>query len=501
MIGISATTGFTVSKNTTEASDIGFVTSDYQTQAYLDLTYVGSVDVDGYTGLRTGSGFFYANASGAYVITVGGTTSQTTYDNNVTRTTIDNTGGSVANTSVILGTLAVGVAAQCTVFDEGNRTFYVMCGKTPAETNMVQAFCLDNNTGWDTGCNMPVTDDFLSSQGIWYNETAFAFGDESWTGNIYAYKPGNNTAWIYDTLTTYSPNNPGTAYKGSGDVCYLFGGYITGPTCSDKIVAYNFTNKTDWQVGTMTRGICENIHAIYNDVNNTYILGPGDDAAVAIKNISEFNSTTGIDTNISWFSDGGSPYAGWDGRANNKTVYFFCGATDVNSIYSFEIGPAGGGSGESVYTLKGLPNDYITWSGIAGATVYCNSTGDTNEWLEINMSINATDNVTEIRVFMDDLNDTDAWINASNITMYVSSDNSSYGELGTFTDGGSNLSINATNWNAGTMGADPFAGAGLTDKNTSIFCIFKLTIPADSPTDEFYSSATDSCKIYLGHFV
>jgi len=160
-----------------------------------------------------------------------------------------------------------------------------------------------------------------------------------------------------------------------------------------------------------------------------------------------------------------------------------------------------GGEGDtaSSYSIKGLPSSRITWSGIAGNSVWCNSSGDTNEWLEINMSINSTHNVTEIRVHMNDLNDTSAWVNASNITMYVSSDNVSYGSLDTFVDGGSNLSINSTNWNAGTMGTNPFDGAGLTDKNASIYCIFKLSFPGDSITDNFYSAASDSFKIYIGN--
>jgi len=153
----------------------------------------------------------------------------------------------------------------------------------------------------------------------------------------------------------------------------------------------------------------------------------------------------------------------------------------------------------STYSLKGLPSSNVTWAGIAGTTVYCNATGYNNEWLEINMSINSSQNVTEIRVFMDDLNDTNAYINASNITMYVSSDNSSYGELGTFLDGGSNMTINASTWNSGTMGTDPFAGAGLTDKNASIWCVFKMEIPVGLSTDIFYSSTYDSCKVYILH--
>lgn len=157
-------------------------------------------------------------------------------------------------------------------------------------------------------------------------------------------------------------------------------------------------------------------------------------------------------------------------------------------------------AGITTYSIKGLTSDRVTWLGAAGTTVWCNSSGDGNEWLEVYMIINAINNVTEFRVWMDDLNDTSAYINASNITMYVSSDNSSYGEVGSFSDGGGNCStyINSTNWNAGTMGSNPFAGAGLTNKTASIYLIFKLTIPAGSPTDIFWSVASDSFKIYIG---
>jgi len=176
----------------------------------------------------------------------------------------------------------------------------------------------------------------------------------------------------------------------------------------------------------------------------------------------------------------------------------------------FTLGPEQGGGGEeaSVYTLNGLTSDLVTWAGISGNSVWCNETGDGNEYLEINMSINASQNVTDIKVFMDDLNDTDAWINASNITIYVSSDNSSYGvpthDLGNgngvYVDGGGNITINATTWNAGTMGANPFtAGEGLTNKTKSIYCIFLLSIPAGLSADTFFSAASDSYKIYIGN--
>lgn len=159
---------------------------------------------------------------------------------------------------------------------------------------------------------------------------------------------------------------------------------------------------------------------------------------------------------------------------------------------------AGESEGASVYTLNGLTNSRITWNGTEDTTVWCNSTGDGHEWLEINMTINASDNVTDVCVFFDDLNNSvpDEYINASNITLYVSSDNSSYGSLGAFTDGGSNITINESQWNDGTMGTNPFTGTGLTNKNDSIWCVFKLTIPDGTSTDTFYTSSIASCAVY-----
>ena len=175
----------------------------------------------------------------------------------------------------------------------------------------------------------------------------------------------------------------------------------------------------------------------------------------------------------------------------------FHSQNETTSFLTF--GSEQGEDASSSYSIKGLTSGRITWSGTAGTTVWCNSSGDGYEWAEVNMSINASDNVTEFRVWMDDLNDTSAYINASNITMYVSSDNSSYGEVGSFSDGGGNCTtyINSTNWNAGTMGSDPFAGVGLTNDSFEIYLVFKLTIPADTPTDTFWSAASDSFKIYI----
>jgi len=177
-----------------------------------------------------------------------------------------------------------------------------------------------------------------------------------------------------------------------------------------------------------------------------------------------------------------------------KNTYINC--TDGNF---FTLGTQQKQGDISVYSIKGLHNNRITWAGTGGNTVYCNASGNYHEWLEINMSINSTDNITGIRIWVGDLNDTSAWINASNITLYVSSDNSSYASLGSFTDGGSNISINSSTWPGGA-GTNPFLSEGLKDKNASIWCVFKLDIPSSSPTDYFYASASDAWKIYLGYY-
>jgi len=191
-------------------------------------------------------------------------------------------------------------------------------------------------------------------------------------------------------------------------------------------------------------------------------------------------------------------------------------STTYNSIYNstsggfFTLGAEQEQSGTvSTYSLKGLPSPYgITWAGTAGTTVWCNATGTHSETMEINMSINSTDNITEIRVNVGNLNDSGTWINASNISIIVSRDNTSWAggdgsvNYTAFTDGGSNVSINTSQWTDanGMYGTNPFLGAGLKDTNTSIYCRFVLTIPADAGTDVYSSASLTDWKVYLGHY-
>lgn len=188
----------------------------------------------------------------------------------------------------------------------------------------------------------------------------------------------------------------------------------------------------------------------------------------------------------------------WLGATYNTTVL-----SDQFISFGSETSP----SPPSSFTLKGLQGDgdppstnygNITWVGDNGTRLWSNETQQ-GGWLEINMSINSTDNVSEIRIYVDDIGS----MGASNITIYVSSDNSSFGVPldnpsgkgnGIFPDGGGNISLSDSTWDASTMGINPFAG-GLTNTNTSIWCIFSLDVPSTIGAGTY---TQNDWKVYIG---
>lgn len=212
-------------------------------------------------------------------------------------------------------------------------------------------------------------------------------------------------------------------------------------------------------------------------------------------------------------SNGGTPDSGWFNGTIDEVRYSDIARSDdwITTSYNTMNNATDGGfysfgteEGEVVssFNLYGLTSGRITWAGLADTTVWCNSSGDGNEWLEINMTINASSNVTEIQVWVGDLNTSGAtaWINATNITMYVSnSSNSTYYSFGSFDDAGSNITINQTTWNTNIVIDNPFNGTGLTDTNTSIFLIFSLAIPSGLSADTFTSVTTTAWKVYIGY--
>jgi len=134
----------------------------------------------------------------------------------------------------------------------------------------------------------------------------------------------------------------------------------------------------------------------------------------------------------------------------------------------------------SMFILNGLDNDKITWEGEADTTVWSNTTSGNGGTLNITMILTAAANCTEIRVYCDDLN---VGITASNISIQFSSDNTTWGDPGnlrSFSDSGSNISINDTLWTTGNgcYGSNPFNGTGITDGTFYIYARFKLVIPS-----------------------
>lgn len=141
--------------------------------------------------------------------------------------------------------------------------------------------------------------------------------------------------------------------------------------------------------------------------------------------------------------------------------------------------PTGIASNLTILGLEGT-NKNVTWSGYNETTVYSNATAGAGGTLNMQFELNATSNLTQVRVYCDDL---DATILASNIGIQFSSDNTTWGDPGnwrTFSNGGSNITINDAQWTTGNgcYGTDPFSGSGMTEGTHNIYAHFRLAIPA-----------------------
>ncbi len=539
MLGISISTGFKISQDTVEAGDVEYVTMGYETQASGDFVYHKRLVI---------ASSFIDNALYNFPVTIH-----------------DNTGNlsSILSNASDIAFYAVGNSTQ---YNHEIDTYNSTSGELWAHVNITTVSPSADTIFYmyydDSDGNYPVghnPEDVWNSNYIMVqhlNDNTTSTTDDSTSNNYDGTKAGANEPIEYAIGKIGKCQN----FDGGNDMinctdtdeldgsatASMMGWFYADSLSADAYhvtasktedVSHDFmfgllptSTRAALNVGNGANGLAYNNSQPCAVNNKSWVhwaatFDGGEAEASRVKmyiNGSEIgyayeNIPATLDVNSAPFrigSDADPNGANWSGYLDETQVCSIAlnsswvGATydsqnETTGFMTYGVQEGGGGGGASVYSLKGLTSDRVTFAGVAGATVYCNTSGDGNEWMEINMSINSTDNVTEIRVFMDDLNDTGAYINASNITMYVSSDNNSanYGEMGTFTDGGSNCSkaINSTNWNAGTMGANPFLGAGLTDKNVSIYCIFKVTIPSGSPTDDFYSSASDSCKVAIGH--
>jgi len=137
-----------------------------------------------------------------------------------------------------------------------------------------------------------------------------------------------------------------------------------------------------------------------------------------------------------------------------------------------------------------LTSGKLTWSGEAGDTVWCNSSGNGHETMNISIidGAGADDaDVTEIRIWVGDLAGSTYTITANNIELFASVDGATWHSFGTFPSGGENISLNSTTW---SYTDNPFPISG----NDTIYCRFKLSIPSDVAVDTYSAS---NWKIYL----
>jgi len=160
------------------------------------------------------------------------------------------------------------------------------------------------------------------------------------------------------------------------------------------------------------------------------------------------------------------------------------------------------------FKLKGLSSPWnLTWQGNSSTAAvftpvvtWCNGSGVRNETMEINLTVNATHGVEWVNISMGNLiNTTNGWyVNSSNITLYISGDNVTYGLLQDDNGWGKGvigdslttrtLTINETTW--GVLIENPWmyhGDAGIINENCSIYVRFvcNLTIGLNGPPPKY----------------
>lgn len=316
-------------------------------------------------------------------------------------------------------------------------------------------------------------------------------------------------AWVY--LDSWDQSYMRIMEKTGGTSEYIFdfrGSAAAAPICSPEMNWYQTNASTATVLGaanTVTPGCWYYVTATYNRTSSTgrmFLNG-------TLISTSSWNWYINDATNnftISSADAGANRY--WNGKidelrlsiVNRSASWIMTSYNNTNSpstFMTFGTQTSQGGTASS-YSLKYDMGTQIEWAGTTGTTVWSNGSGTYLETMEINLSVNTTQNVTEIRVWVGDMNDTGLWVNASNISLYLSTDNSTYGLLGTYTDGGSNLSINMTTWNNVTMATTPFVYGGINGTNRSIYCRFKLTIPSTASTYNYFNFTT--WRVYIGRY-
>lgn len=177
----------------------------------------------------------------------------------------------------------------------------------------------------------------------------------------------------------------------------------------------------------------------------------------------------------------------FSGSATTEVSMFSVGCTDDGTYMYIDDIQFGDDDGEtsSSFSLGGGvgSNNNITWSGEAGDTVYSNATAGLGGTLNISYDVNASDNLTEIRVNLSHLNVTQGILN-SNISLIFDDDNSSWtGDVVAYS--GTNFTINESIWSTNSWGGSPFPIDGEGWTNGSMYCRMRLAIPSGATADTY----------------
>jgi hypothetical protein len=153
--------------------------------------------------------------------------------------------------------------------------------------------------------------------------------------------------------------------------------------------------------------------------------------------------------------------------------------------------------GITAVALHGLDSNAITFSEMAGVTVWSNATTGVGATMNITMTVNETNNITGVLINISHIDASEGIYN-SNISLTVSSDNTTWGTNGTAYSG-TNYSINTSTWIEanGFYGSNPFSGAGITNGTFHLYVRFLISIPSGATSGTYTQT---SCRVYIGEY-
>jgi hypothetical protein len=96
--------------------------------------------------------------------------------------------------------------------------------------------------------------------------------------------------------------------------------------------------------------------------------------------------------------------------SGNTVTWTYTNVSDLLTTYWFRVSVSDGTfnttgifhftTGDQYFILNGMPSGIVDWGGIAGSSYWCNDTGTYNETMEINMSITASYDISDVGVWV-----------------------------------------------------------------------------------------------------